>query len=278
MFQFARTSTKAVLVAAGAAGFVAFGAGIASADALSPLGVTDALPVGPVTELIENPRVPDLATTVPAPRTANVSGPLGDMSGVGPEVHDYLTVADSTVDLVERSVGLSTGVEHQSAPADLAGTATGLLESAPLPLPKPSQLPVAAGATTGAATVATRAVGEGVTGTLLPRTTAATEDAVDTLPRAVAEGIDAHEPRSPLSISGLENAELPLVGADPATAGLREGVDGVTSGLASDQGPSLDDLNQVGPQDVVDGVTGAVDNSVGVRGVTDAIGGVGLPV
>ncbi|WP_193371910.1 hypothetical protein [Nocardiopsis sp. BMP B8015] len=70
MFNTARTSARTMLVAAGAAGFVALGAGISGADALG--GVTDGLPLN------------DLGSQVPASLTEGVSTPLGDLVKVEP--------------------------------------------------------------------------------------------------------------------------------------------------------------------------------------------------
>ncbi|RKS06827.1 hypothetical protein DFP74_2476 [Nocardiopsis sp. Huas11] len=70
MFNTARTSARALLVAASAASFVALGAGVAGADALG--GATDGLPLN------------DLGSQVPAPLTEGVSTPLGDLVQVTP--------------------------------------------------------------------------------------------------------------------------------------------------------------------------------------------------
>ncbi|NYH52873.1 hypothetical protein HNR06_002462 [Nocardiopsis arvandica] len=70
MFNTARTSARTMLVAAGAAGFVALGAGISGADTLG--GVTDGLPLN------------DLGSQVPASLTEGVSTPLGDLVKVEP--------------------------------------------------------------------------------------------------------------------------------------------------------------------------------------------------
>lgn len=70
MFHTARTSARTMLVAAGAAGFVALGAGIAGADTLG--GVTDGLPLG------------DLGSQVPTALTEGVGTPVGDLIQVEP--------------------------------------------------------------------------------------------------------------------------------------------------------------------------------------------------
>ncbi|MFW5415259.1 hypothetical protein J0910_01125 [Nocardiopsis sp. CNT-189] len=134
MFQFARSSAKAVLVAAGAVGFVALGAGAAgAATAPSPLDpATD--PVGTLAgEVVSTaldgrlPELPKLATTLPAPDTRNVAGPTGDMSDTGPQLQAGLTAVDDAVEDVRtatapRTSQLSPAEVPQGGPAgDLAG-------------------------------------------------------------------------------------------------------------------------------------------------------------
>lgn len=70
MFTIARTSARTLLVAAGAAGFVALGSGTAGADTLG--GLTDGLPLG------------DLGGQVPASLTEGVATPLGELVKVQP--------------------------------------------------------------------------------------------------------------------------------------------------------------------------------------------------
>ncbi|GAA1465075.1 hypothetical protein NE857_01595 [Nocardiopsis exhalans] len=70
MFHTARSSARTLLLAAGTAGFVALGAGIAGADTLG--GVTDGLPLG------------DLHNQVPTALTEGVTTPLGDLVKVQP--------------------------------------------------------------------------------------------------------------------------------------------------------------------------------------------------
>ncbi|GHC73035.1 hypothetical protein GCM10007079_06630 [Nocardiopsis terrae] len=70
MFHTARTSARTLLVAAGAAGFVALGAGVAGADALG--GATEGLPLG------------DLGSQVPSTLTDGVTSPVGDLVKVQP--------------------------------------------------------------------------------------------------------------------------------------------------------------------------------------------------
>lgn len=86
MFQFARTSAKTAIVAAGAAGFVAFGAGIAGADAVGPAGPQDVAPTvtglpeataGAAHMLQENLESPEPAQTLPAPAASNLTTPSG---------------------------------------------------------------------------------------------------------------------------------------------------------------------------------------------------------
>ncbi|WP_046468768.1 hypothetical protein [Allosalinactinospora lopnorensis] len=78
MFQFARTSAKAVLVAAGTAGFVALGAGVASADALGATNVVNPPSAAPTVagltakadQVQRDAEAPHVAHTLPAPASA----------------------------------------------------------------------------------------------------------------------------------------------------------------------------------------------------------------
>ncbi|MDA2813685.1 hypothetical protein O4J56_23780 [Nocardiopsis sp. RSe5-2] len=108
MFEFARNSAKAVLVAAGAAGFAALGAGAASAapvaapQPLTPL--TDAAPLmasaalAPVTAPLAAGEVPDMARTAPAPDTRNLVLAGSDASGAGGALDQGMTTLDGAVD------------------------------------------------------------------------------------------------------------------------------------------------------------------------------------
>jgi hypothetical protein len=106
MFTTARTTAKTLLVAAGTAGFVALGAGVAGADTLG--GVTDGLQLG------------DLGSRVPAQLTEGVSTPLGDLVKVQPG-----------------KISAQPDVQQQSAPRqtdprDVVGHVVGDNVSAPL--------------------------------------------------------------------------------------------------------------------------------------------------
>ncbi|MBR8742244.1 hypothetical protein [Nocardiopsis sp. MG754419] len=103
MFHSARTSARAMLVAAGTAGFVALGAGIAGADTLG--GVTDGLPLG------------DLDQQVPASLTEGVATPVGDLVKVEPG-----------------QISAQPEVQHQSGPADTVGHVIGDGVSAQAPI------------------------------------------------------------------------------------------------------------------------------------------------
>lgn len=96
MLNTARTSARALLVAASAASFVALGAGVAGADTLG--GATDGLPLN------------DLGSQVPAPLTEGVSTPLGDLVQVAPgEVSAAPEIEHSTAPVEEAAgEGLST--------------------------------------------------------------------------------------------------------------------------------------------------------------------------
>ena len=121
MFQFARNSAKAVLVAAGAVGFVALGAGAAGAatapspldPATGPLGAAAGEAVGSLAGG-ELPELPKLATTLPAPDTRNVAGPTGDVSGTGPQLQEGLVAVDDAVE------GVRTAASPRTSQADPA--------------------------------------------------------------------------------------------------------------------------------------------------------------
>ena len=135
MFEFARNSAKAVLVAAGAAGFAALGAGAASAapvaapQPITPL--TDAAPLmasgalAPVTAPLAAGEVPDMARTAPAPDTRNLILAGSDASGAGGALDQGMTTLDGAVD---HALGPNpTVTQRQSAPVGgdaLAGNPT----------------------------------------------------------------------------------------------------------------------------------------------------------
>ncbi|PWV48467.1 hypothetical protein [Nocardiopsis sp. L17-MgMaSL7] len=103
MFHTARTSARTLLVAAGTAGFVALGAGVAGADTLG--GVTDGLPLG------------DLGNRVPAVLTEGVSTPLGDLVKVQPG-----------------EISAQPDIQHQSGQSAPVGTVVGDTVSADTPV------------------------------------------------------------------------------------------------------------------------------------------------
>ncbi len=104
MFHTARSSAQAMLLAAGTAGFVALGAGIAGADTLG--GVTDGLPLA------------DLGNQVPTALTEGVGTPVGDLVQVQPG-----------------EISAQPDVQHQSgSPTDAVGhvVGDGVLAQAPI--------------------------------------------------------------------------------------------------------------------------------------------------
>lgn len=119
MFHTARTSARTLLVAAGTAGFVALGAGVAGADTLG--GATDALPLG------------ELGNQVPNVLTEGVATPLGDLVKVQPgEIsaqpdiqHQNNPVGTVVGDTVSTDAPITTGQDNAGnvGPLDL-GTAT----------------------------------------------------------------------------------------------------------------------------------------------------------
>ncbi|MFL1380051.1 hypothetical protein, partial [Nocardiopsis protaetiae] len=97
----ARTSAKTLLLAAGAAGFIAFGSGFSWADTLG--GVTDGLPLN------------DLGGQVPAVLTDGIGSPVGDLASVQPG-----------------TISAAPDVQHNSAPT--GGLTDGLPVEAPVAL------------------------------------------------------------------------------------------------------------------------------------------------
>ncbi|QBI56573.1 hypothetical protein [Streptomonospora litoralis] len=150
MFQFARQSAKAVLVAAGAAGVAALGAGSAGADDLGALSATDSLapqssPVqtslpaglgGGASSLVAKAKEADLRNAQPAPSTVNLGTPAGDMSPVGPQAQAQLDTVHDALDRARHTVGLGSGVVPQAAPVDGVGTTlpAGMPSTEALPL------------------------------------------------------------------------------------------------------------------------------------------------
>ncbi|MFV2196771.1 hypothetical protein [Nocardiopsis sp. LOL_012] len=137
MFKTARTSARALLMAAGTAGFVALGSGVAGADVL---GAADTLPVGEVTA----PVAGALAQGVPAP----VDG-LGDLArvqpgqnSVDPRIQHHSAPAGDIVDSVTDGTGLPLDAVGDAV--DTVGGATGAVEGATgtVPLAHPAGDPV----------------------------------------------------------------------------------------------------------------------------------------
>ncbi|MFC3998022.1 hypothetical protein ACFOVU_18975 [Nocardiopsis sediminis] len=298
MFQFVRTTTKAVLVAAGTAGFVALGAGIAGADAL---GVSDTLApqasvptaqglpnvVGGVQSLVQGVDTPDLGTTLPAPATRNVTAPGGDISGVSPFLQERIDGTQGVVDGARSELGLSD-VEHQTAQGEL----TGLLPEAPgtgvvpvtegLPaVPDTATLPLANELPTSSLANAPEA-----TRIALPRLAGEAEGAVDKvtgelttgLADGVSEGVSSHleehQPENRITVHGLDTTELPVVGDAPQ---VDEGVGTVAQALPAAETGLTDGLSSIDAEAAAsDVVQGAVD-STGVTGVRDLANGIGTP-
>ncbi|GAA4935560.1 hypothetical protein GCM10023224_15380 [Streptomonospora halophila] len=128
MFQFARQSAKAVLVAASAAGVAALGAGSAGADDLGALSATDSLPQatpataglpaglgGGAESLVSKVQEADLRTVQPVPSTPNLGTPAGDVSHVAPQAQAQLDSVHNTIARARNTVGLSHGTVHHSA-------------------------------------------------------------------------------------------------------------------------------------------------------------------
>lgn len=113
MFDFARTSATAAMVAAGAAGFAALGAGVAFAAGPSPLDPA----TGPVTDALGAaqagyaPDVPELSVVLPAPDTRNLGSSAGDASGTGPAIGSGLTAADDVIGTASDAAFGSVGLE-----------------------------------------------------------------------------------------------------------------------------------------------------------------------
>ncbi|WP_017539818.1 MULTISPECIES: hypothetical protein [Nocardiopsis] len=282
MFEFARNSAKAVLVAAGAAGFAALGAGAAAAapapQALSPL--TDAAPLvasaalAPVTAPLAAGEVPDMARTAPAPDTRNLALAGHDASGAGGAVDQGMTALDGAVD---QALGQgAAGPQRQSAP--LAGGAghpakgvNGLVHGTANSVPRGNPAPGAGGAVRDTADTVTdmvvvaeqddvrtmsaeQGVAGGLAGTaegpvreVLPNTAGELDAMSEEPPVSVDEGAVGDTLAGGLPTEGLAAEELPAPASLPET-GLPTGAV-PSDGLPSDA-LATDSLNA----DVTDGL------------------------
>ncbi|MFC4563739.1 hypothetical protein ACFO4E_17900 [Nocardiopsis mangrovi] len=285
MFQFVRTSTKAVLVAAGTAGFVALGAGIAGADAL---GVSDALApqasvpastglpdvVGGAQSLVRGVETPNLGTTLPAPDTQNLSGPGGDMSHVSPFLQDRIDGAQGAVDGTRSELGLSD-VEHQSAQGEIAG----LLPEAPDAglVPLAEGLPDPLGKTPEATRILLpRVAGEAgdAAGTVTGSLTSGVADGVS---EGVSSHLEEHQPDTRVTVHGLDTTELPVIGGAPQ---VDESVDtvGQSQPAAVPAQPDLaGELSAIDTEAATADVVRGVASGAGATGVLDVVNGIGTP-
>ncbi|MFC7328091.1 hypothetical protein [Marinactinospora rubrisoli] len=163
MFSFARSSAKAVLVTVSAAGFVAFGSGIASADVLGDVTRTlnTTVPatgaVNQVTDQLRgavpaNGDIPELATTLPAPVASNVGTPVGDVTEPVTVVGSGLTAAEKKIDEVVR------GLKGRAPEAPGAGDVTTLPQ--PVDAPGTETLPSTGDVRTGVEDVRSQVEGQ----------------------------------------------------------------------------------------------------------------------
>lgn len=223
MFQFARTSAKTAIIAAGAAGFVAFGAGIAGADAIGSTGPQDVAPTvtglpeataGAAHMLQESVESPAPAQTLPAPAASNLTTPSGDVSQLTNEADDALTMVGEAADV-------ENPVQHTAAPAP-----NGTVHKAVNTLPVQHVAPGANGAvhstvnkvlhSEGARTLPQNAElpETGVAdkaSSVLPRTTEAAGELANELPDA-SSAVE-NLPESPVTTEDVGDA-LPETGTD----------------------------------------------------------------
>ncbi|QRN81307.1 MAG: hypothetical protein JK586_07690 [Nocardiopsis sp. BM-2018] len=298
MFHTARSSARTLLLAAGTAGFVALGAGIAGADTLG--GVTDGLPLG------------DLQNQVPTALTEGVTTPLGDLVKVQPgeisaqpelqhqsaEVQHQSDPVGSIVgdtlstDTLSTDAPLQTGEDNAAnvGPLDL-GTAT---ETLPLSDTGGAVDPLSmllggtglldglaldgGGLPLGGGTLPMSAPASPVN---LEQGAAVVDDTVTELGSRAGTGL--HEPS--LDVVGLDDLDVAQMGetvpmSDPVGLDAGENADlpgGVTTLLPQDLKGTLpmaapEDLEVVGAvEDAVDSTAGDLGDAVGGLGVEEAL-------
>ncbi|GAA1094498.1 hypothetical protein [Nocardiopsis metallicus] len=298
MFHTARSSARTLLLAAGTAGFVALGAGIAGADTLG--GVTDGLPLG------------DLQNQVPTALTEGVTTPLGDLVKVQPgeisaqpelqhqsaEVQHQSDPVGSIVgdtlstDTLSTDAPLQTGEDNAAnvGPLDL-GTAT---ETLPLSDTGGAVDPLSmllggtglldglaldgGGLPLGGGTLPMSAPASPVN---LEQGAAVVDDTVTELGSRAGTGL--HEPS--LDVVGLDDLDVAQMGetvpmSDPVGLDAGENADltgGVTTLLPHDLKGTLpmaapEDLEVVGAvEDAVDSTAGDLGDAVGGLGVEEAL-------
>ncbi|MDT0301855.1 hypothetical protein [Streptomonospora wellingtoniae] len=289
MFQFARQSAKAVLVAASAAGVAALGAGSAGADDLGALSATDSLPqttpataglpagLGGGTEsLVSKVQQADQRTVQPVPSTPNLGTPAGDVSHVAPQEQDQLNSVHDTVNEVQHQAGAVDGtattlpaydaVPQQGDPLGMlpTGDLTGLLGEdafsvvpggAPETLPLSNELPAPTSVQGQPAEIAGEAVGsagEQTAGTVLPNTTDEVDNLAAELPEPSTGSVEDRLSETPDSVEGADTEAVEST--VPATEQVQDAADTVTEeapsvGEATEQ---VDTSEAAG--DVVEGV------------------------
>lgn len=301
MFHTARSSARTLLVAAGTAGFVALGAGIAGADTLG--GVTDGLPLG------------DLGNQVPTALTEGVTSPVGDLVKVEPgeisaqpelqhqsaEVQHQTDPVGSVVgdtvstDTLSTDAPLQTGEDNATnvGPLDLgAATETlplsgtgGAVDPLSMLLGGTGLLGGGSGLTDG---LSLDGGGLPLGGDTLPMSApsspldleqgaAVVDDTVSELGSRAEAGL--HEPS--LDVVGLDDLDVTQLGgtvpmSDPVGLDAGENADltgGVTTLLPQDVQDTLA-MSATEELEVVGAAEDAVSSTVG--DVSDAVGGLGV--
>ncbi|WP_017587890.1 hypothetical protein [Nocardiopsis ganjiahuensis] len=291
MFHTARSSARTLLVAAGTAGFVALGAGIAGADTLG--GVTDGLPLG------------DLGNQVPTALTEGVTTPVGDLVKVQPgeisaqpdlqhqsaEVQHQSDPVGSIVgdtvstDALSTDTPLQTGEDNAAnvGPLDLEGATEGLpTQTLPLSDAGGAVDPLSMllggaglldGLPLGGGTLPMSAPASPVS---LEQGAAVVDDTVTELGNRAGAGL--HEPG--LDVVGLDDLDTAQLGetvpmSDPVGLDAGENADltgGVTTLLPRDVQETLP-MSGAGDLEATGAAEDAVSGTVGDLG--DAVGGLG---
>ncbi|MFD6100772.1 hypothetical protein ACFVWN_04370 [Nocardiopsis flavescens] len=254
----ARTSAKTLLVAAGAAGFIAFGSGFSWADTLG--GATDGLPLN------------DLGGQVPAVLTEGIGSPVGELASVrpgtisaAPEVQHNSAPTGSLTDALPVEAPLA--LDGNSTDVGLDTLADSLTGTAPA-VPQSGALDPVTGAVGGLGLL--DAVGLGTGGGTLPlshsaRSPLPLEGTVTGLGTGVGQG--AHEVGTGLTELDAADlgATLPMNGPVMPVNGRNTDISGGAAGIVSDLvlGEGAATLPQSAPADALpvgglDTVTGAL--------------------
>ncbi|CAL9480927.1 hypothetical protein SUDANB121_03051 [Nocardiopsis dassonvillei] len=271
----ARTSAKTLLVAAGAAGFIAFGSGFSWADTLG--GATDGLPLN------------DLGGQVPTLLTEGIGSPVGDLASVQPGT---ISAAPDVQHNSAPTGSLTDGLPVE-APLALDGnstdvgldTVTGALPVAAPTVPQSGALDPVTGALGGLGLL--DGIGLNSGGTLplshpaqkpLPGTAGKVNGTVNRLGTGVGQG--THEVGT--ALTGLDAAEAvpmsdPVMPVNGQNTDLTGGAADIVSDLVLGEGAAA--LPQAGPVGVpevseedLDAVTGLLPQAAPVDSLSELPG------